>query len=388
MTSARTPKVVIGLQGAQMPANAVRGIGRWSSLYLRSLVRHRPDLVAAVSIDRYLPIPAVIHELPESVPVLFSEERPSGHDEGRLVFHAASIFEDMELDRIWPSWAQDPSVALVVTMYDTIPALFPDDYFQGDLRYLLESRYEMLAAADAVVAISRQTLRDTIRLLGIPEERMFVVPVEPPEWFQPYPGGRDAAFELLPDRLGIEPDFVLSIGNVDPRKNLRALIRAYACLPERLRKEHQLVLTCSQGDPAHLDLLQDFAVDLGVGDQLVITSFVDELTMVRLYQSCHTMILPSLYEGLGLPVVEAMRCGACTLAGNVGAIREVVHDRAALFDPHDVADIGAKLRRALEDPIFAETRRTQGVSDAGLYAWAQAELPIGDAYGLAAAARP
>ena len=387
MSSLPQPRVVLGLQGAQMPANAIRGIGQWSNLFVQALVSHHPELVAAVSIDRRLPIPSVVQLLAEDVPVLFSEERPPVGNRERLVFHALSIFEALELTRIWPTWAQDPSVGLVVTVYDMIPSLFPQDYFQGVYRYLLESRYQMAQQADAVMAISRTTEEDVSRLLGVDQNQIVVVPGQVSERYSPYPTGRAGAHTLLPERLGIEPDFILSIGNVDPRKNLCPLIRAYASLPARLRECHQLVLTCSQADPEQLAPLRAVAAELGVGDRVILTSFVDYDTMVLLYQSCHTMVYPSLYEGLGLPVIEAMRCGASTLVSNVGALREIVHDRAGRFDPNDVEDIECKLRRVLDDPAFADRRRSQGISDGLRYTWEQSAQPVQEAYRLAARRR-
>ena len=193
---------------------------------------------------------------------------------------------------------------------------------------------------------------------------------------------------LLPERLGIEPHFILSIGNVDPRKNLRSLIRAYASLPARLRECHQLVLTCSQAEPEQLAPLRAAAAELGVGDRVVLTSFVDYDTVVLLYQSCHTMVYPSLYEGLGLPVIEAMRCGACTLVSDVGPLREIVHDPAGRFDPNDVADSECKLRRVLDDLAFADRRRSDGITDGLRYTWEQSARPAQDAYHLAARRRP
>jgi glycosyltransferase involved in cell wall biosynthesis len=388
MSSLAQPRVVLGLQGAQMPANAIRGIGRWSNLYVQSLVRRHPELVAAVSIDRRLPLPQVVQMLPEGVPVLVSEDRPSVGNGERLVFHAFSIFETLELARIWPTWAQDPAVGLVVTVYDMIPALFPQDYFRGAFHYLLDSRLRMAQQADAVIAISRQTGQDVSRLLGIDQSRIFVVPGEVSDRFYPYPAGRAAAHMILPEALDVEPDFILSIGNIDPRKNMSALIRAYACLPEGLRERHQLVLTCSQAFPEQLGVLRGFADDLGVADRLVLTSYVDHDTMALLYQSCHTMVYPSRYEGLGLPVIEAMCCGASTLVSNVGPLREIVHDPAARFEPDDVADIACKLRRVLEDPAFANRRRSEGISDGLRYRWERSDRPAQEAYRLAARRRP
>jgi glycosyltransferase involved in cell wall biosynthesis len=371
-----------------MPANALRGIGRWSSAFVQSLVNHHPELAAAVSIDRRLPVPSVVQLLPEDIPVLFTEERPPEKDGERLVFHALSVFEALELTRIWPTWAQDASVGLVVTVYDMIPSLFPQDYFHGEYRYLLESRYRMVQQADAVMAISHTTKRDIRQTLDVDKSKIFVVPGQVSERFRPHPIGRQEARELLPELLDIEPDFILSIGNVDPRKNLRTLIRAYASLPARLRTSHQLVLTCSQADREQLASLRIVADELGIGDRVVLTSFVDSDTMVLLYQSCHTMVYPSLYEGLGLPVIEAMRCGACTLVSDVDPLREVVRDPAARFDPTDVGDIAFKLCRVLDDPAFAEQRRSDGMSDCLRYTWEQSSQSVQETYIFAARRRP
>lgn len=371
-----------------MPANAVRGIGRWTSGYVQALVASRPELVAAVSIDRRLPIPSVVQLLPQDVPVVVSEERPAGGSEDRLVFHAFSIFEDLELTRVWPLWAQDPSVGLVVTIYDMIPARFPEDYFRGPLRHLLESRYRMAEQADAVIAISDTTARDVSRLLDVDPSRIFVVPGPHSEKFAPRAGGRSTAYALLADRLPVEADFILSIGNVDPRKNLHALIEAYASLPPALQEAHQLVLTCSQAKDGQLDPLRALAADLGVARRVLLTSFVDDDTIALLYQACHTMVYPSLFEGLGLPVIEAMSCGASTLVSDVDALREIVRDSEGRFDPHDVADISSKLCRVLVDPVFAGRRRSDGIADSARYTWEGSSRAAEDAYRLAARRRP
>src|SRR6202022_1697934 len=107
---------------------------------------------------------------------------------------------------------------------------------------------------------------DVVRLLTVDRGATFVAPAQASAHFTPYPTGRAAAHLLLPD-LGITSDFVLSVGNVDPRKNLSALLRAYACLPEGLRDRYQLVITCSQARPDELQPLHATAEKLGVADR-------------------------------------------------------------------------------------------------------------------------
>jgi glycosyltransferase involved in cell wall biosynthesis len=369
-----------------MPANVIRGIGRWSEQFVLGLARHNRDLLAAVSIDDRLPIPAVVHQLPEDVPVVVAEERPAIGDSERLVFHQLSVFEDMDLTRLWPSWARHPHVALAVNVHDMIPALFPNDYFQGRLRYLLESRFRMVEFADVVITDSEATAADVVRLLAVKKEATFVAPVQVPSHFAPYPEGPAAAHRLLD--LAVEPNFILSVGNVDPRKNLFALLRAYACLPQTLRDRHQLVITSSQASPDELRPLRIHAENLGVHDRVVLTSFVDDDTMLRLYQACYALVYPSHYEGLGLPVIEAMRCGAPTLVSDIPAFRNLVHNPSARFRPDQVADMSIKLQQLLEDPDLAARRRAESVSDSVALTWETSCQPIIEAYHRAAARRP
>jgi glycosyltransferase involved in cell wall biosynthesis len=376
--------VVLGMQGAQMPANAVRGIGRWANEFVVALCTQRPEAVAAVSVDPILPLPRAIFQLPPSVKVVTSDERlPSPTGGGRLVFHALSPLEDLSLDRVWPRWARDPSVGLVATVYDMIPALFPGQHFNGPLRWLLRSRYEFLRRAGAIVTISEATGRDVAGILGIPSERIFnAYSSVAPAFVEPH-GGRTAALAAIPSHFGISPEFLLSIGNVDSRKNLPRLLRAFATLPPSLRSSHQLVLTCSQDEGRVAAGLADTAARLGVGADVVVATMVDDPTMVALYQSCRAMVFPSLYEGLGLPLIEAMCCGAVALASDVGAMQEIVRDPDARFNPTDVPAISAALRRVLTDDAFVERRRAAALGEGRRFTW---ERSVGAALGAYAKA--
>jgi glycosyltransferase involved in cell wall biosynthesis len=350
-----------------MPANAVRGIGRWTNELTLALTRHASDLLAAVSVDPTLPLPAVVNRLPSDVPILTSNEMPRVGEGERLVFHIVSAMEDLELDRLWPRWAQAPAVGLLVTVHDMIPALFPNQYFPGSLKYRLESRYRLVRQADAVIAVSHTTARDTFQLLELEWERIFIVYGSVGSQFSPHPRGRAGAYQELEPTLKVEPEFLLSIGNVDPRKNLSRLLRAYATLPASLRQRHPLVITCSQGDSNDLAILRMSAFDLGVSDDVLFTGFVDDPTMIRLLQACHAMVYPSLYEGLGLPVVEAMRCGAATIASDIDSIREIITDPLARFDPYDIPALNEALVRVLTDDAFVRRRRAAALSESARF---------------------
>jgi glycosyltransferase involved in cell wall biosynthesis len=362
-----------------MPANAIRGIGRWCTELTISLLDLYPGIIAGLSVDPGLPLPRVISQVGADVPILRSESPPADVDRGGVVFHALSPLEALPIDRIWPLWARNPSVGLVTTLYDMIPLLFPDDYFHGALRRLLEVRYELHRQADAVIAISQTTIDDGVRLLGIDASRTFKASGGVSTRFTPSEGGRQAAERDL-GAIGVRPGFLLTIGNVDPRKNLALLIEAFAQLSPALRRRHQLVITCSQGDRGYLQRFINQAAELGAEKDLLILPYVTDDIIVRLYQGCEAMVYPSIYEGLGLPLIEALACGAPVLTSDVGPMREIVNQREARFDASAPSSIAGVLRRALTTPTLLRELRAGAATSAGKYTWQSSIQSARDAY--------
>ncbi len=362
------PRVILGMQGVQMPANALRGIGRWCTEFIVSLLESHPGMVAGICVDDRLALPHLLARLGLDVPVFRTSDGPPAALRSGDVFHVLSPLEDLTIDRIWPVWARGPEVGLVATVFDMIPLLFPDDYFQGSLKRLLQCRYELYRQCDATLSISQATADDAVRLLELDPRRSFVAPGGISKRFVPPIDGRAAAAVALAP-LGVEPGFILSIGNVDPRKNLPALIDAYSSLPATLRDRHQLVLTCSQADRAHLNMLIEGAGRRSVADRVVALPFVDDRTMLHLYSGCELMAYPSLYEGLGLPLIEASACGAAVVCSDVGPMRDIVSHPDARFDPSSVEAITGLLSRCLTEPALLEQFRSRAVADAARYTW-------------------
>lgn len=367
-----------------MPANALRGIGQWSTEYVLHLARDYPDLIACVSVDPVLPLPQLVNYLPAHIPVIPSSHQPERKPGEIWVFHALSIFEDLALDRLWPFWARQSSVALVVTLYDMIPALFPDDYFTGTLRGMLQSRYELTRHANAVISISHATATAAVELLQLDRERVSVCYGAFSSSFQPNPHGAATALASLAAALDIEGEFLLVVGNIDPRKNLLGLMRSYAMLPRNLREQHPLVITCSQAAEDDLQLLTASAASLGISSTTRLIGFVDQRTLVHLYQACWAMVYPSHNEGLGMPVIEALLCGAAVIASDIAPIRELIRDSHALFDPNDTVAMTDALRRILTDCRFRTQRRAAAGSDSQRLNWRSVAPGALRAYALAA----
>jgi hypothetical protein len=183
-------------------------------------------------------------------------------------------------------------------------------------------------------------------------------------------GSRDQAWEILRRSLPkIRPGFLLYVGGDDKRKNVDGIMRAYAQLPERVRSAHQLVIAYRVG-PLRKFELRVTARPLGIrGSDLVLTGFVTDQQLAALYRACELFVFPSLYEGAGLPVLEAMSCGAPVVASNTTSIPELLGDPEGTFDPTDPAEIARTVTEALETPGKLDELRERSRRRVALYTW-------------------
>jgi glycosyltransferase involved in cell wall biosynthesis len=376
------------LQGAQVQATQRSSTDRFTAHFVESLVRRQPQILAAVSVDGQLPPPAWAPQLPSHVPLAESALAPARSANERLVFHALSVLEDLPLVRIWPRWAQDPAVGLVVTVHDMTPLRHFENYLSGSPRHWRDSRYGLIEQADAVIVTSHATANDLTGVLCVDPRRVFVASGGVSESYLPSLEGRTQGLRSLRPELGIEAAFLLTIGNVDSLAVLATLIRAYASLPSALSERHQLVVICSRADRDRRAALREEAARYGAASRVVVTSDLDEATMLRLYQGCYAFVFPCLGDTFGLPVMEATSCGAPTIVGDIAQLREIVSDPEARFDPLHEAGVALALHRVLTDERFVESRRLAGLRNAARYSLDVWEDDVVAAYGCAARRRP
>lgn len=220
------------------------------------------------------------------------------------------------------------------------------------------------ARARRIIALTENTRRDIVRWLRIPESRIDVVyhGVEPA--FAPAPPERKAS---LAHRLGLDRPFLLYVGTYLPHKNLDLLIRAFARVAGSWPGPLELVLA---GKPGRNSAnIQRLVRHLGLEDRIRMPGFVPEEDLPALYSLCQAFVFPSKYEGFGMPLLEAMACGAPVLSSRSSCLPEVGGDGAAYFGTEDEAGLAGLLDRILRDEDFRQDLVRRGRDRASQFSW-------------------
>jgi glycosyltransferase involved in cell wall biosynthesis len=250
----------------------------------------------------------------------------------------------------------------VVTVHDLIYARFPEAH--SGIRDLGMRALVPLAVrrSDRVIVDSHSTERDLVELLGTPRERIDVVPLGLGAVKRVEPVGESALRAALD--LGERP-LVLSLSAKRPHKNLSALIGALARIPAQRRP---LLVLPGYATPYEADL-RERARALRVEDDIRFLGWLPDEQLEGLWSAATAFVYPSLYEGFGLPVLEAMARRVPVACSNASSLPEVAGDAALMFDPHDEAAIAAAIERLLTDSIEAERLRARGRERAARFTW-------------------
>jgi glycosyltransferase involved in cell wall biosynthesis len=216
------------------------------------------------------------------------------------------------------------------------------------------------ARATAIVSDSEYSKREIVARLGVDAAKVSVIPLALGAEFKP--ASLTAAARA---RYAVRSPYVLYVGNFNPHKNIPRLIRAFALLPGAVRSRHSLVLAGGYGDGR--PELARLAESLGLTDRVIFSGRVEDADLPALYSEAAVYVTPSLEEGFGATVLEAMACGAPVIASNRAALPEIVADAGLLFDPEQEGEIISALVRVLSDPTLADDLRRRALARAGLY---------------------
>lgn len=390
----RSRRFLFDVQACQTAGSAHRGVGRYSSALTEYVGKRSDGIDLRLLVTAALPIPdsyfAFQRHRCTQMPELPQWETPAGYIGGERealdalayqsvanalnadLLHVSHVFEGWSERVALPDFSlKAPGQVYSATLYDLIPLRFPEFYFQNaQFKRWYLSRLEWLRRADHLLAISDASRTDAIDLLGIAPERITTIHGGVGAQFQASVGtGNAFVANQLRERYGIAGRYVLYTGGDDYRKNIEGALRGFAQLRGDVRRALQFVVVCSMDD-GRKDMYRAIGRQAGLAaDEMVFTGYVPEHDLVALYQQCALFIFPSLYEGLGLPVLEAMRCGAAVIGSNTSSIAELIALPAATFNPSDPVDIGRCMHQVLTDDQFGRALRSHGLARSSDFSW-------------------
>lgn len=265
---------------------------------------------------------------------------------------------------------------LVVTIYDLSFITHPKLHLPANVAHCLAGTRLAIEHADAIIVISEHTRRDLVERLAAPAERITVTPLAPDPGLARVTDPRRLA--AVRKRYGLPGHFVLFLGALEPRKNLPRLLEAYAALPAGLRRDVKVVVAGMSGWLN--DSIRARVAELGLDKSVHFAGYVAADDLGALYSLATVLAYPSLYEGFGLPVLEAMACGTPVLTSNVSSLPEVAGDAAVLVDPADAGSIAAGLRRLLDNPSLRGELAARGIAQAARFSWDRCARQTLDVY--------
>lgn len=262
---------------------------------------------------------------------------------------------------IGPRWA---AVPMVVTLFDLHWLLFPELFSPLRLAYLRRALRWSGRRAAAVLTISENSKQDLVRLLGVPEEKITVTYPGLDPFFEQAPSREEG--EALRQRYGLQVPFILFVGQLHKRKNVLRLIQAFQRLKKETSLPHRLVLAGGAGDGS--DEIDEYIRRQKL-EEIWVTGCLPDAEIRTLYHLAACLVYPSLYEGFGLPVLEALACGCPVITANGSSLPEVAGQAALLVDPLQVDQLAGALHRLLTDPGLVRSLRETGFQQARKFSW-------------------
>lgn len=404
-------RILIDLQSCQT-GSSLGGIGRYSMDLAKAMVCSSPSDEFIVILNNRNPasITEVRREfrniLPPNAIQVFDLPQGSFIESGHAVVtaseairekfiadmnpdavHLSSLFEGLRDEVATSIAAAGPPTA--VTLYDLIPIAQQDLYLGADVaRDHYFNKFEHLKKASAILAISQFSADEGRHFLGS-DCCPIVVNMR---------GGIDHKFRRLPrDTPGFEDvvkrfelanGFFMYTASFDQRKNQARLIKAFAGVPAGVRKNRKLVVV-GNGWPEIYRELENVAASSGLKEgEVVFTGRLSDDDLIALYNQCHAFVFPPLWEGLGLPPLEAMACGAPVIGSKTTSIPEVIGLESALFDPRNIKEMSRLIQRTIDDPAYYQSLKTHVDSHHRQFTWdASAQIALTAIKQMAADAR-
>jgi len=344
----------VGIDVRELEIGKATGIGQYLNNFLKNCAKDRQDWEFILFGNQYTEIG---HEATNINKIIVPEYITFWWDQVQLPYHLAKE----KIDIFLTPYFKAPlfcTCKLVVIINDLIP-LLSEEYknFKNIFsRYYFKSLTKAATLkADKIITISNFTKKDILKEFRIPEEKIEVVYLNVDESYRPLKSNLDQPKY----KYGISKDFILYIGNFNPHKNVSTLLKAYSGLTQEIKNQYKLVLGGKKD--SHCIELEKCARQLEIEDNVIFTGFISEEHLPSVYNAASLFVFPSLYEGFGLPPLEAMACGTPVIASNTTSLPEVVGDAGILVDPNNSNDLSEAISGVLHNYELQVKLRKNGL---------------------------
>ena len=266
---------------------------------------------------------------------------------------------------------------IVVTIHDLIPYILPETVGRGYLERFLRDMPLIVRNSKVILTVSEYSKRDIIKFFPfVNEEKIFVTPLAANKSYKPL--NKINCIEYIKNKYSIDSPFILYIGGFSTRKNVKELIIAFNKIQKSLKKDYKLVLCGSIRDEGVK--LQNLCKELLIDDKIIFTGFVPDDELPLFYNAAEVVVYPSLYEGFGLPPLEAMSCATPVITSNLTSIPEVTNDCAILINPFDNDELASSILNLLNSKSLLQEYAEKGYNNSLNFTWQNTAINTLKAY--------
>lgn len=396
-------RIIIDLQGAQGESK-YRGIGRYSLAIAEAIARNRGHHEVILALNGLLP------DSIEPIRAKFDKLLPQ---ENICVWYAPNHINDFGKIDSWKKKTVElireaflvslkPDIVLItsifegytdtaihsinmlslpiftsVILYDLIPLIQYDQYLESNPEYSLfyKTQLSHLEKANLFLAISESSKQEAIHHLNIKPEQVINISSAVDSIFKSITISQEEE-AIIRKHFGLIRPFLMYSGAMDERKNILRLIKAYSILPFTFRKKYQLAIVGGLQNIDRKRLAKQMKTCGLTSNEVIITGRVTDKELVQLYNLTHLFVFPSWHEGFGLPILEAMSCGAPVLGANTTSIPEVIERSDSLFNPFDEKDISSKIQNVLENENLRQKLIQHSLMQCQKFSWDETALKV------------
>lgn len=280
------------------------------------------------------------------------------------IHHAHNFFLPYKL--------KEPSI---VTIYDMVYKLFPETMAQDNLDLLNKIMPRSISESTKILTISENSKREISEILGVSPDKIAIA----------YPGFDPTVFRIIPeedssktlDKFNFKKPFILYLGTLEPRKNIERIIEAYASLTH-IQTHYDLVLAGSIGWKSEkiFQLIEQYSLK----EKVHLTGYISQAEQIALYNKATCFVFPSLYEGFGMPALEAMACGCPVITSNTSSLPEVVGNAGKLVNPLEVGEIASAIQTIIEDDTLRNTMIARNIEQIKQFTWTNTAKSVIELY--------